>query len=678
MNLQQSKSRLLAPVLAFFVPGAGHLALGLHLKGLLLLIGTLTDIVAMVRFADDAGGKYALLLVLLGLALPAFWFYSVFDTLQQRAHLNASPYGGRQDRTPAAGTWLQGATVIAAGLLLLALVRAKSIFTPWLDLAGTYAPGAGLLAFAVLLAVWRGKTMYRMGRITAAIVLIAVGGLLLSDQIRDSNDIRLLGQWWPAAFVLLGLEVIGCSLANRRGTKRLTFDIGGVFIAVVVTAAAYTVTQYSAMPFKWLDEFKVNFAGNLSVYGEEKGFKYTKETVSVPFGAETASIDIDNPNGTVTIRKGEVSGVQIASVVWVDVPVKQTADQVAAESGVEASGGDKLKIEAKGKTYGEDHNRKPRINLVVTVPENSSLGRPTPPENNETSGTPDSSIPLESSDNGTLNSGSGSNSAGGENANPNRAANEGSGTDNAGNASVNSGANEASNSSVGSDTAVNEASNSSVGSDEKTGGDQPVETKLNVQISNGAVDISGLSLPGGVHVQLMNGEAKLDDIAGDINVETKNGGISVSGIRGAVKLETYNGAIKAGHIEGDVDGSTLSGDMTLNGITGNAELETKNGKISVSEASGSISADTLNGDITIRSAVVGGDWDTDSSIGEIHLFVPENGDFSVNGSVTFGTITTDLPLEVSKKKIGGTLGTGTYRIDVDANSSISINRYRPN
>lgn len=615
--------RILAPLLAFLIPGAGHLVLGLHLKGLLLILGTLTDIVAIVRFANEGGGTYALLIIFLGLALPFFWFYSVFDTLQQAAFLRQLD---AQNENDARGVILQGAAVLAIGLILLALVRAPSVLSTWLDSLGTYIPGIGLIIIAALLAWKRGSGMFKLGRITAACVIVAVGGLLLWDQIQGRNDIGLLGQWWPAAFVLLGLEVVIYSFINRNRSKRLSFDIGGSFLAVLIAVTVFAVTQYAAMPLRWLDEFKVNFTG-ISGFGEEKGFMYTKETLSIPIGPDMTTISIDNPNGKVAVKKGQVKEITVQTVMWVDVTDKKEADSVAEQSKVEASGEGKLTIQAKGLPYGANGSRKPRMNIVITIPSTSVFAEPLP--NNEVTH-PSSYENKINETSGVINS---SNEVG---------ANETSGTDAKTNAA-----------------------------------DEPVQTEFNIQAANGDVSVSGLVLPGGLNIKITNGEAKLSDLYGPVSVQTKNGDITASDIKGNVQLSTYNGAVKAQQITGDFEGSTLSGNMGINHVSGHVEVDTKNGEIIIHEALSSIKADTLNGDIEIRSAVVGGSWDIDSSIGDIRLYIPEQGNYSVNGSVTFGTISTDLPLTSTKKTISGDIGAATYRIDIDANSSIAVNRYSP-
>ncbi|WP_308636056.1 DUF4097 family beta strand repeat-containing protein [Paenibacillus silvisoli] len=619
---EPSRTTWLASILAFLIPGAGHLALGRHLTGMLLLLGTLTDIAAMIRYADESGGKYALLIIFLGLALPVFWFFSVFGTLQYAAKLRAGAVASEPGRL-GVGTIVQGAAVIIIAFLLLIFVQAPIVFQSIVDHIGTYAPGAGFIVLALVLASRRKERMVKPGRFTAAAAIIAVGGLLLWDQIQGRNDIELLGRWWPAGFVLLGIEVVVCSLAYRTAPKRPSFDIGGTFLAAVIAVTAFGVTQYASMPFRWLDEFKVNLTGT-SAYGEEKGFRYEKETIHAPIAEETAGIAIVNPNGKVTVKKGDVSELTIESVLWVDAAEQAEADDTASKSEIAVSGDDKLKIEVKGHPYGANGDRVPRMNIVVTLPEASAFGQIPPEMSDPSVDIPETSVPGDAAS--------------------------------------------ASDSTVPDNAAEQNA--------EHTNTEQPVQPELQIQIVNGSVDVAGLYLPGGMGIKATTGPIALRGVTGPIEAETKNGNIEVTALNGEVQLNTYNGDIKAGYVTGMVQASTISGNIHLEQIRGDIETDAKNGEIELKETTGAIKADTLNGDIRIASSVVGGDWDIDSSIGEIALAVPQFGNYSVSGSVTFGEVKTDLPLTISKKTIRGSIGSGSYRINIDANSSIQVNRYK--
>ncbi|WP_164545764.1 DUF4097 family beta strand repeat-containing protein [Paenibacillus albus] len=608
---ERSRSAFFAPLIAFIVPGGGHLALGKHLTGLLLLLGTLTDIAAMIRFADEGGGKYALLIIFLGLALPFFWFYSVFDTLQLKAKLRAvdsstSEVAAEPLRTSGFIAALQGIGVIGLALILLWLVQAPDALLEALDDIGSYAPGAGLIMIALIAASRRKHAMFKLGRFTASAIMITVGAFLLWDQMRSRNDIELLGKWWPAAFIMLGIEVVVLSLVYRTASRKPAFDIGGALLATIIAVTAFGVTQFASMPFRWLDEFKVNLTGT-SGYSEEKGFKYNKGIMSEVLEPDTTSIAINNPNGTVTVRRGDVQAITVETVMWVDSTDKVEADGVSEKSVVTMNGGKKVEIEAKGHPYGANGNRVPRMNMIVTVPAQSIFGNPpatlTPPE-----------------------------------------------------ASTNN------NATAGTNTEVEQKSE--------------LEPELSLDIMNGSADIAGLHLSGGLRIRATYGELTLRSLTGPIDAETKNGGIAVSDLEGDAVLSAFNGNIKLVHAVGSIQASTQSGDIELRQITGDIESDTKNGQITIREASGAIKADTLNGDIGVASAAVGGDWDIDSSIGEIHLQLPVQGNYSVNGSVTFGDVSSDLPLTISKKTIRGNIGAGTFRININANSSILVNRYK--
>ncbi|MFC4100906.1 DUF4097 family beta strand repeat-containing protein [Paenibacillus xanthanilyticus] len=642
MERSSRRKAALAVLAAFVCPGAGHLLLGLHRKGLLLLAGTLTDIVAMIHFADLAGGRFALLLVYLGLAVPAFWFFSVFGTLQE-----ASRQQHDEDAAPVRqGTWaavLQGAAIALLGAIMLVFLAPPEWLAELLEDNGNDLTGIGLIIIALIYAFRRRGTMLRTGRITAALLILTVGGLLLSDQIAGRNDIALLGRWWPAAFVLLGIEVIVYSLAYRKKEERLPFDLGGSFMAAVIAVTAFSVTQYAAMPFKWLDQWNVNMPGTASL-SEEKGFKYDKEKLEIPLGADIESIAIHNPNGSVTVLKGETANMTIETIVWIDSANKQEADEAAAASVLEVGGEKKLAIEAKGKAYGADGSRLPRMNVVVTIPPDSHFAKIPVVDNKLTEAEESETLPPSDSSESI-------------------SAKEDVQSDDAANGSP-----------AGSAASLNDTNDAQDKAPEQP--EQP-QAKLTITAGNGAIRAEGLFLPGGLAIQGTNGEIRVSRIVGGVDVKTKNGAIAVDQITGDASLEVANGDIAARQMEGTTDASTSSGSIKLEEIRGGAEVETKNGQISIAEAASGLRVDTLNGEIDIRSSVVGGDWNIDSSIGDIRLYLPETGEYSVNGSVTFGTITTELPLTIGKKTVRGTVGDDLFRIDIDANSSISINRYLP-
>jgi Uncharacterized conserved protein len=594
LGIDRPKSRLLTLLLAFVLPGAGHLYTGRYQRGLLLTAGLVLDIAAIIRLADANAARHLLFIVYLGITLPVYYFVSVFDALQTRADAKE---GSTDQLSP-----LIGLLIMAAGVLLFILINPPAALIPWMDDLAEMSVGPFLMATALFLWFSRVKgvqSMFRLGRFTSALFIILIGGLLLWDQVKGRNDVALIGKWWPAVFILLGAEIIIYSIIYRKGTKKLRFDFAGVLIALVISVVAFTVTQYAELPFRWLDQY-VDLNGTPD-YGEEKGFKFVKETDTVPFDATAITkLKISNPNGKVTVRGGgDTNQIIIDTEVWVDVTDEQDANLIADKSAVERiSDADSMTITAKGEAYGTNGSRKPRMNIVITVPQ----------------------TPVTAADPVTNTDGP---------------------------------------SSDGAATPLTEP-------------ETVPQMMIAVDVKNGPIIASGLLTPGGLQLKSDNGDIGVQQIEGPLVVHGLNGGIKLQSVTGDAELTTKNGAVTVAALTGSLTAETWNGAMTLSDITGSVEADTKNGKITIKEAASEVKASTLNGNIELASRTVGGNWDLDSTVGEIKLHVPELGDYSVFGSVTFGSITTDLPLTVSKKTIRGTIGSGTYRIQVNATNSIYI------
>ncbi|MGM0882039.1 MAG: DUF4097 family beta strand repeat-containing protein [Bacillota bacterium] len=625
LGIKRKKSRLLAVLFAFMMPGAGHMYTGQHPNGLLLIAAFLLDLTGIVRLADSDGGRHLLLIVYLGIMLPVFYFISVFDSLQSMEV---------EDDSPVALGLIHGILLLLAGTIMLILVKPPEVILPWMNELAELSVGPIIIVTAIVLLLRLRKgtvSMYKLGRFTAAALVLSVGALLLWDQIQGRNDISLLGQWWPVLFILLGIEIILFSLKFRGMEKKLQLDIVGGMIALVITSTAYVVTQYADIPFRWLDQFNVDLNGTAE-YGEEKGFRFDKAVIKVPLDESASLIRVVNPNGQVTIRSADVQEIELQTAVWVDLTEQSEAENVAEQSTVKITPGNEVTLEAKGQAYGANGGRKPRMNMIITVPLSMSdqlVVKETMPS--------EPKLPVDSV----------------------------------------------------TQNVQNEHINTEVLIDPDTGLETELEptpeaqleqkpaVKLKVESGNGPVEVTGLTLPGGLEIKSNSGLVTIGNINGPVSVKGNNGGILVNAVTGDSNLETKNGTITAAAVQGKLYANTLNGSLEIKQIEGDIEAETKNGKIKIDGAGASVKADTLNGSIELNSGTVGGDWDLDSSIGEIKLSMPEDANFTIYGSVTFGNITTELPLEASKKTIRGTMGEGTFRVQINATNSIAIKRYVP-
>ncbi|WP_235941510.1 hypothetical protein [Paenibacillus puerhi] len=85
MAMRLRKSKWVAGILSFMIPGTGQLYLGLMQRGLGIMVLFMLDIFAIVYFAVSESIP---LIVLFSLLLPIMYFYNIFDALQQTDRVN--------------------------------------------------------------------------------------------------------------------------------------------------------------------------------------------------------------------------------------------------------------------------------------------------------------------------------------------------------------------------------------------------------------------------------------------------------------------------------------------------------------------------------------------------------------------------------------------------------------
>lgn len=101
------------------------------------------------------------------------------------------------------------------------------------------------------------------------------------------------------------------------------------------------------------------------------------------------------------------------------------------------------------------------------------------------------------------------------------------------------------------------------------------------------------------------------------------------------------------------------------------------GNLDIKHYTGAIEADVSSGELDIQMDKLTDSVTIDVSSGEVGLDLPNDADFTLNGDVSSGDISSDLSLtskELNKHSIKGKHGSGKYKIDLDVSSGdIHIN-----
>lgn len=151
------RSKWVAGILAFLIPGTGHMYLGLMIKGIVLMFLIAFNITAIVFVTIEQIN--VLSIVLLSLLVPIIYFYNLFDALQSTDSVNdrllaisQNTHLGYIEKPPLSENYYRG---IPVGLLILA--------------------AAGVVILVFLDMNWSHWLFNSMGSMLGAIVLIGAG-----------------------------------------------------------------------------------------------------------------------------------------------------------------------------------------------------------------------------------------------------------------------------------------------------------------------------------------------------------------------------------------------------------------------------------------------------------------------------------------------------------------------
>ncbi len=410
----------------------------------------------------------------------------------------------------------------------------------------------------------------KVGRLTAALLWIVLGVLVIIDQRTDGGQLLLLLTWWPLILVAWGIEYVVFYLFAKRRLLRMRFDIKGILLAVIAAAAVFLVTEQNQYLYLW-SRVSLDLTAASAEFSEASGTRTELARVDVPVTEDTDEITIEGINGDLIVRTGNVEQIQVRPVVWVDEIKTDDARAIAEATTIKASEGQEINIHAETKTYGESKNRQPRVNMEIVLPASRHFD-------------------------------------------------------------------------------------------------------INMQTTNGKITMSNVEALRNISVRTGSGSIVLNKVMGDVKAQATTGNVVINSVLGNLSADTSQGNFRVHDVSGSARLYTQVGDISLTSSLGDIEVNTRNGNIFVNEANFGVKAETLNGNIEIRSVSIGDDWSVYSAVGVINLYLPPSGDYTVDGSNSYGTIKTDLPLETKNKTLSGTFGNGDHTVRVDGNGDLNVLR----
>jgi DUF4097 and DUF4098 domain-containing protein YvlB len=210
--------------------------------------------------------------------------------------------------------------------------------------------------------------------------------------------------------------------------------------------------------------------------------------------------------------------------------------------------------------------------------------------------------------------------------------------------------------------------------------------KNNVDVTDGHGDVKFDSIAGDVHARMSDGDFSAHAIQGQVFLNGHAGDVTLSEIKGQAvldgeffgdtHLEQMGSSVHFHSTRTDMDLPKLGGDLTMdsddltaNQTGGPTRIVTRSKNIELTQATGDVHIENSDGDVNVSAAAPLGDVEITNRTGSLSLTVPENANFSVNGSTTSDDdLATDFPLEVmtsgDRKQLSGTVGRGGVKLDL--------------
>jgi len=139
--------------------------------------------------------------------------------------------------------------------------------------------------------------------------------------------------------------------------------------------------------------------------------------------------------------------------------------------------------------------------------------------------------------------------------------------------------------------------------------------------------------------------------AARLSLRTENGSTDVEGLTGEIKVVCRNGAVRV-EGAGKVDVEARNGTISLADVAADARAETSNGSITLARVHGMLAGKTRNGSLRYSGDLPAG-IDLESSNGGLRLTLPESSRFQLDAETDLGTIRSEFNVRDSRPELEG-------------------------
>lgn len=453
----------------------------------------------------------------------------------------------------------------------------------------------------------------KVGKITLALSLIALGILLLVSNFIELDVMKLLSIYWPSVIIIFGMELIVSKFIVDRKEDNTKVGIDGisftvllviVFISLFITGVNRIATNIEIFPdiitqYKYETDFDKSF----TIDGEGKD-----------------GILIENTFGEVEINTHEENTIKVSAEISIKHNDMELAENIVEDIiDINEDYGSKVYIKSEHYRFLQDRSKikEIRVKYLVTVPQRfdadiiNAFGPVTVDGIQEKV-----AITNKHGDVSAKNIGNGikiENGFGRVEI-----------SDIKGNKEViivNQ---------HGDVTAKNIECDIKI--DNGHGKVDIFNVKGHAEVRNKFQRVKAIEVDNGLDIFNPQGEVYIQAIKGDINIENSHDEVSINKGEGNVKVNSEFSEVSIENIDGNVEVRTTHDDITIENVTGNVLAHNSFNNIEVKEANKRVELKNRHGDILFEtSKIVEGDITIDNDQGDITIDIPngQQGQFQI-------------------------------------------------
>lgn len=150
----------------------------------------------------------------------------------------------------------------------------------------------------------------KVGRISAGLLLVVIGVIILLTQIYNVSAYDIIEKWWPIVLIVFGLEILIQSILAKSKSDKLSFDFLSMFIVIIVLIASMLITGAKFVYNEWEN-------GRFWDFFPHAKYETTYNKTNNIKAEDLKNLTINNDDGRIVLSESKSGEIEVDMVIKV-------------------------------------------------------------------------------------------------------------------------------------------------------------------------------------------------------------------------------------------------------------------------------------------------------------------------------------------------------------------------